>query len=234
MKEEWKANYPEESQKTDGTRREWKFPRIGKVFIAIIIGFTIGFTTCMTKPWKKLPIITTIDDTAKGKNYMLTISNVEKVLKPASDLVTIRYCYTDADTYENTKEFFGKKLPFTTDKVVFTYDGVISAGIDFSAVQYDIDNDSKVIHITLPEPGIISNEIDESSFKFPYISDSVFNSTDMSDYIELIDQLKKEKAQKVLKDTEFMNSAKENTEKVLKGFLTSSDKTKDYTVSFKY
>lgn len=223
----------EESSKKEFKGIKIRMRRILVLCLIIVISFSAGFVARSSKAWKRLPFITVIDDSAKGKNYVLTISNVQKVLKPASDLVTTRYCYTDADTYENTKELFGKKIPFTTDKTVFTYDGIISVGIDLSQVSYDIDNDEKSIAIKLPEIGIISNEIDASSFKFPYIEDSVFNATNMSDYIELIDQLKKKKAETVLEDAEFMNTAKENTEKLLKGFLTSADATKEYTVNFK-
>lgn len=199
----------------------------------VAISFSVGFITCQTKAWRKLPIIMNTDGAISEDNYTLTISNVKKVLKPASDLITIKYCYTDADTYENTKELFGKKIPFTTDKVVFTYDGTVSVGVNLAEVDYEIDNENKIIDITLPKIGIIANEIDTSSFEFPFISDSIFNSTDMSDYVKLVDQLKKAKGEKVLNDKEFMDSAKENTQTVLKSFLTSADATKEYKVNFK-
>lgn len=207
--------------------------RIVTMFFIVVISFSLGFMSCRTKVWKKLPIITNIDDTVSGDNYTLTISNVKKVLKPASDLVTIKYCYTDADTYENAKKIFGKKIPLTTDRVVFTYDGTVSVGVNLAEVDYEIDNENKTIDITLPKLGIIANEIDTSSFEFPFMSDSIFNATDMSDYVELVDQLKKAKAEKVLNDTEFMDSAKEKTQKVLKSFLTSAEDTKQYQVNFK-
>ena len=192
----------------------------------VAISFSVGFITCQTKAWRKLPIIMNTDGAISEDNYTLTISNVKKVLKPASDLITIKYCYTDADTYENTKELFGKKIPFTTDKVVFTYDGTVSVGVNLAEADYEIDNENKIIDI-------IANEIDTSSFEFPFISDSIFNSTDMSDYVKLVDQLKKAKGEKVLNDKEFMDSAKENTQTVLKSFLTSADTTKEYKVNFK-
>ena len=207
--------------------------RIVAIFAIVAISFSVGFMSCQTKSWRKLPFISVVDDTVSEKNYTLTISNVKKVLKPASDLVTIKYCYTDADTYENAKKFFGKKIPFTTDRVVFTYDGTVSVGVNLAEVGYEIDNENKTIDITLPKLGIIANEIDTSSFEFPFMSDSIFNATDMSDYVELVDQLKKAKGEEVLNDTEFMNFAKEKTQKVLKSFLTSAEDTKQYKVNFK-
>ncbi len=208
--------------------------RITALVLAVIIGFGAGFFTCITKPWEKVrPIITTADDTIVKDNYMLTISTVEKIIKPASDLITSKYNYKDADTYENYKQLFGQKVPFTTDKVVFTYKGTVSVGIDLSEVKYDIENKNKTISIELPEIKVKSNEIDDSSFEYPFESDSIFNTTGMSDFTELLATLKEKKAEEVKRDKEFLDTARQSTKKVLQDFLTASDVTKDYTVIFK-
>lgn len=227
--------------KDEKKKRKWPFKKTVKrlltVWPAILVGVLLGVVICVVNPLKRWagsgPITTNVDASIAGDNYLLTISKVEEILKSASDLVSMKYCYKDADTYENYKQIFGKKLPFTTDKVVFTYEGVVSVGIDLSTVTYEINNEDKVITITLPEVAVLSNEIDASSFEIPYESDSIFNSTGLGDYTELIDGLKKNKEEQVKKNTELMTSAKESTENVLKGFLTASESTKDYTVKFK-
>ncbi len=204
------------------------------ILIAASIGLGVG--VCIAKPKdeaEKEPIVSIVDEEIVEDNFILTISNVKEVLKPASDLISTKYYYTDSDTYENYKELFGQKIPFTTDKVVFTYDGVISVGIDLSEVKYTINNDKQVITITLPEIKILANELDESSFKFPYMSNSIFNATEMDDYVELIGRLKQERADELMGNTEFMESALSNTQYVLEKFLTASDMTKEYDVVFK-
>lgn len=207
------------------------------ILLALGVGFVIGMYVRFAKPWlgdsQNEPIITAVDDSIVEENYILTISNVQEVLKPASDLVSSKYFYTDADTYENYKELFGKKVPFTTDKVVFTYDGVISVGIDLSEVKYDIDNDNKILAVTLPAVKILASEIDEASFEYPFMSDSIFNATGMPDYIELIGKLEKEKADELLKNTGFMDAALANAKQVIANFLTVSDVTNTYQIVFK-
>ena len=203
--------------------------KIKFLLIGGAIGFILGVSVCIIKPGKKLekdPVVTTTDKTITEENYTLTISNVEEILKPASDLISTKYYYTDADTYENYKELFGKRIPFTTDKVVFIYDGIISVGIDLAEVGYEINNDNKVIVITLPEIKILSNEIDADSFEFPYMSDSVFNTTQMDDYTELIGKLKTEKAEELMGNSTFMNEAVENTKIFLEHFLFLVETTK--------
>ncbi|MDO5293952.1 MAG: DUF4230 domain-containing protein [bacterium] len=211
--------------------------RLKSYMISAVIGCLIGVFFCVAKPFSKGwgigTIIANADTVVTDKDTLLTISTVEEILRPASDLISMRYCYTDADMNENFKSFLGNRVPFTTDKVVFTYDGVISVGIDLASVKYEIDHESKAINIELPEVKIIANEIDASSFKYAYKSDSIFNSTDMSDYTSLIDALKQKKAEDVKNNTEFMQSAETNTKTVVKSFLTEAEATKEYTVNFK-
>lgn len=205
------------------------------VFLLIVsVGFGTGLYTGLTRPWEKdMPVITTVDDIIVEDNYTLTISTIEKLISPASDLITTKYNYKDADTYENYGKVFGKRVPLTTSKIVFTYRGAISVGIDLSEVNYIIDNDNKSISITLPKLSIVANEIDDSSFEYPFESSSIFNPTEMSDFTELRQQLKDKHAEEIMNDAQFMNSATENTKNVLKDFLTVSSETKDYTVIFK-
>lgn len=61
---------------------------------------------------------------------------------------------------------------------------------------------------------------------------SVFNTTGMSDFTGLLATLKEKKEEEVKKDTEFMDTARTNTENVLKDFLTAAVDTKDYEVVF--
>ncbi len=204
------------------------------VLIAACVGLGIGVIIAKNRgDTDDNAIVNIVDDEIVEENYILTITKVEEVLKPASELITTKYHYKDSDSYENYKELFGYKIPFTTDKVVFTYDGVISVGVDLAEVEYEINNDDKTITIELPEIKILANELDESSFKFPFISDSVFNATEMDDYVELIGRLKEERAADLMENTGFLRTALDNTKYVIEKFLTASDATKKYEVVFK-
>lgn len=158
---------------------------------------------------------------------------LEEILAPASELITLKYTYTDLDIYENHVEMFGVKVPFSSDKVVFTYKGTVSAGIELSDVKYIIDEDHKVIYLTLPPPKLFSHEMNEDDFKYYDVLNSVITETKMEDYTRLISELKKEQEQKLASDGEFYKSVTDNAKEVLTSFLTLSDNTKDYTVIYK-
>ncbi len=209
------------------------------LLIALLVGFCLGVcVVCMGAFFNRSgkeeaeSIDVTAGDVIEGENFILTISQLEDVLEPACDLITTKYYYTDADSYENYKEIYGVKIPLTTEKVVFTYSGVISIGIDLSAVVYEIDNKLQTITIQLPEISVLSNEIDADSFEYHYVSNAVFNTTEMEDYTELISTLKQQKAEEIAENTELKNQALENTKQIFKQLLSMSDMTKDYTIQF--
>lgn len=214
---------------------------IGSWLVVLLVGFCLGVcVVCIGIPMlnktdtkETMAVESTVDEVIEEDNFVLTITHLEDVLQPACDLITTKYYYTDADTYENYKEVFGYKLPFATDKVVFTYSGVISIGVKLSEVVYDINNEQQTITIDLPEVGILSNEIDADSFEYPYVYDSILNSTQMKDYTQLIGTLKEQKAAEISQNTQLQKEAMEATKQVLKQFLTVSDMTKEYTVIFK-
>ncbi len=163
----------------------------------------------------------------------VSTSNVRTVIKKAGELISTKYYYKDTGVYENSKEIFkGIKVPFTTDLVVFTYEGVISLGIDMEKIKIDINDEAKTITLTLPKIEIRGNEIDHESFAYPYEKDSVLNHTNMQNYTDLLAQLKNKKAADVLLDKETMEMAKANTQQVLEKFLTGSDLIHGYRILF--
>ena len=170
---------------------------------------------------------------AVEKKQVLDISTIEEIVKPAGDLVSQRYYYTDVDTFENYKEILGAKIPLTTDKTIFSYQGIISVGITLNQVTFDVDNDAKVISISLPPVLILSHEIDQDSFKTYEIKNSLFTETKIGEYSELLGKLKMKKAEELMKNEEFMTSAREEAKNVIKSFLKASTLSQDYTIEFK-
>ena len=169
-----------------------------------------------------------------GSSGAVSIGHVEEIIKPASDLITTRYYYTDADIFEDYKQLLGRRLPFTTNKTVFTYEGVVGIGFDLSAVNVEVDGGQKQIILTLPEAQIVSNEIDADSFRYFDVSNSVFNQTEMGDVTELVAVLKQKTAERVMQDPELLEQAAGNAEQILLGLLNASDLSQTYTISFRH
>lgn len=166
------------------------------------------------------------------KDNVLTSATVLKAIEPAGELTTAKYYYGSVERYEDHKEIFGKKIPFTTEEILYNYDGVINAGIDISKSKCSVDADNHKIEIILPQPEILSHEIDQESFKFYDVKNSVFNETDLDKFTVQTAELKKAKEDELTKDDEFSKTVISNAETTIKGFLTFSQEMKDYDIIF--
>lgn len=164
----------------------------------------------------------------------ITVDELQSVLNPASELITSKYYYTNAASFDNVLMWIHSDIPnpFTHSKGYIIYDGVVSVGIDVSELKYDIDNENKRIVITLPVEKVLAHEIDNSSLKSD-TQESIFNNLDAEFYAQLIDGLQKGTEEKVMKNSGYLKEVRRNTELVLRNFLSASELTKDYTIQFK-
>ena len=145
-----------------------------------------------------------------------------------------KYYYSDVDTYEKSQKVWKIKVPFTTDKCVFSYSGKIGAGIDLDNADFTVDSAGKAVTVTLPKPDILYHELDEKSFQSYNIKNSVFTSTDISGYAEMIDALKMRQEQKLTDNADFWQNVKTNTEAVLRSVMTASAQLDDYAIEFRW
>ena len=114
------------------------------------------------------------------KPPVLSSITVENQLQQISQLATIRYSYTNMGQFENSNEFYGIKLPFTTKSFIVAYDGTITAGVDLTQAKVTI-TDQKVT-IALPAPQILSHEVDPNSLEVFDETTSIFNPITIEDY----------------------------------------------------
>lgn len=105
---------------------------------------------------------------------------LEGRLAEISELASVTYTYTNMAQFENSDDFYGMKIPFTTKKFILSYDGTIKAGIDLSDVEIEVrDND---VTVTLPEAEILAHEIDADSVEIFDEKTSIFNPFTIEDF----------------------------------------------------
>ena len=114
------------------------------------------------------------------KPPVLSSITVENQLQQISQLATVRYSYTNMGQFENSNEFYGIKLPFTTKSFIVAYDGTIIAGVDLTQAKVTV-TDQKVT-IALPAPQILSHEVDPNSLEVFDETTSIFNPITIEDY----------------------------------------------------
>lgn len=105
---------------------------------------------------------------------------LENRLTEINQYASLTYSYTNMAEFENTKDFYGIKLPFTTKGFIITYEGEIKAGMDLSKATVNVSGSK--IEVILPPAEILSHEIDEESLEVFDETTSIFNPLKVEDY----------------------------------------------------
>ena len=132
--------------------------------VLAIVCFAVGFFSGGRE--EKAPVLSSI--------------TVETQLQQISHLATVRYSYTNMGQFENSNEFYGIKLPFTTKRFIVAYDGVITAGVDLAQTKVTVSDQG--VAISLPAPQILSHEVDPDSLEVFDETTSIFNPITIEDY----------------------------------------------------
>lgn len=123
-------------------------------------------------------------------------------------------------------------VPFSTVQQIYSYDVQICAGIDFTKVSYVIDDDKKIITVTLPEVQTISKALDNDSFQLYYEKESAFKKVTITEINDeqghLVDQAEETAIAKGLYD-----NALDNAKLIVKNLIYQFSAYSDYSVKFK-
>lgn len=191
---------------------------IGSLIIAtIIIGTTIYIKNNFVRK----------DET------MVSSEMVEESLKEAKELTTLKYHYKNIASYENSQEFYGFKIPFTNKRFLYTYEGTINAGVDLDQAEVNVNNDDKLITVSLPESKILSHEIDEDSVMMFDEKESVFNQLKLEDYSTFRAEEKSNVESQAI-EKGLLEQAKDETKEAIEDILKINPKIEEeYTINIK-
>lgn len=150
-------------------------------------------------------------------------------LHAIGEMATQAGYYTNVEVIEDSKTLWKITLPFTSSKYIFSYDGIIKAGIDFEDIQWSVNDVLKKITVNLPEPKILSNEIDTNSLYVYDESRSIFSPLTVEDINESLIALKGESEEKAIGNG-ILEEAEANARILIQGFLIGS--YPDYEIEF--
>ncbi len=153
-------------------------------------------------------------------------------LKDIGELSTQAGYYTNVNTITNpNRTIIGVQIPFTSSKALYTYQGIIKAGLDFGDIQVSKDPEKKVITLTMPEVRILSNEIDLDSLKIYDESNSIFNKIRIENMNQSLITMKQNAEQQALANG-ILQAAKENAVVLVRSLLDGFEENKGYTYTF--
>ena len=152
-------------------------------------------------------------------------------LKDMGELVTQAGYFTNVQSSTSTRQLFGMDIPFTTSKYIYSYDGVVKAGLDFAGIEVQVDDANRTVTVLLPEIEILDVNIDNDSLKIYDESQSIFTPLHISDVNEAQIELKEQVRQTAI-DNGILEEAEKNARTIISGFLSGTMDLKNYTIQF--
>ena len=157
---------------------------------------------------------------------------IQEGLNDMSFLVTSEYWFTEVMDYSSTRQLWGHDIPLTESSYLATYDGVVSAGVDFSAIRVEKNDTLCTITVTLPPAKIQSVTIDHDSLVIYSEKESIANPTGLSEFNTSLSKLE-ETAEARAIENGLLDRAGENAQRIIRSFLSELVDTRRYAVVFR-
>lgn len=161
----------------------------------------------------------------KAKPQAVTSDLIGERLRTVQELVSVEYHYTNMGKFENQKDFYGWKVPFTTKSFIVSYDGVIKAGVDLAHISVRVEDGT--VFVDLPYSVILSHEIDEDSIEVFDESHNIFNPIKIEDYTGFTSH-EKQKTELNAIEKGLLETANEKAQTAIRELLSSMPGMSDY------
>lgn len=112
-------------------------------------------------------------------------STVMNRITHIQELALVKHNYTGVISFKENVKLLNFNIPLTDKYFILKYNGYLKAGVDFTHVKVDVQNDSTV-HVSIPKPKILDTVIDEKSVEVFNESENAFNPIKISDYNEAL------------------------------------------------
>lgn len=208
-----------------GIFKEYKSRTISGAIAVVIIALFVGMSLfCYTIGMKNAKLAY---EASKPK---ITGAILKQQIMDINELTTVEYHYTTMGQFENSADFYGMKVPFTTKKFIVSYDGVIKSGVDLAGIEIAVSE--TIVTVTLPKAEILSHEVDESSFQIYDEKSGIFNKIKLEDYNSFQLEQKKTMEDKAL-SSGILLDAYDNAENIVRNIIQNVTHYYEYTVLIK-
>ncbi len=167
---------------------------------------------------------------------IITGEIMQEKLRDIGELASEEYNYTEVATFDKSMstQLFGYDVtvPFTQSKFIYTYQGMIKAGVDFERLTVEKDEESRRITVTLPKARILSSEIDLDSFNLYDEKNSIFNPISVKD-VNATDRMLKENAEEKAVKEGLLQRADTHARTMIRSLLLSAFDVGEYMIQVK-
>ena len=171
-------------------------------------------------------------------DVVLDSAEIQHEVRKINELAVVEYKYrqTAMIDSQNTFQFFildGTRIPFTGKNCIISMDGTIKVGINADKAEVRDDSKSKKLVVSLPEPEVLSNELDENSLFVYNEEDTIFNRLNADDHSKLRQEIKDD-ATGLAEANGVLQQADERVKQLIKTMLEQIPGfSEQYTVEFR-
>lgn len=212
-----------------------------KIAIAVLLAFVIvGVGAFLLGRSAQRGAVLSEEESGSGvvtEHEEISGETIRSGMTDIGELATEEYWFTQVQTYDSSKsaQIFDLSfdLPLTRNKFVYSYDGVIKAGVDFAAASVEVDNALRRVTVTLPKARILSSEIDYDSFELYDEQKSIFNPLSVRDVNKSDSELLRS-AEKDAIAKGVLTRADENAETLVVNFLRGAFEVRSYAIKVEH
>ena len=201
------------------------------VVVLICCGIFFGTKYYYSRQVKEVEVIREVEKVVE-KEIQISWETIRSNMSNIGKLCTAEYNYTHVEQVDSSREIKGFKIPFTKSMFIYSYDGTIMAGIDFTKIQIDKNDNKKVITVTLPDVEIISSDVDQDSFQLYDEKNNIFNPISVTDVTDSFADLKNSEEEKAI-EKGLLDKARTNAITLVENFMRGSYDVSDYEIIVK-
>lgn len=168
------------------------------------------------------------DDAYITVKVNISTEMLEEELRNISKLITEEYYFTQVETYEKVEEL---GFVHSTSRIIYSYDGVVAAGVPTDKIKISVNEDTKTVTITIPKSTIQYVTIDFDSFKKLEEKQGIWSKIRLDDVNKSLVEFK-ESATAKAEEKGILQKADENAEAVIKQTVNSLVDSNEYEVKF--
>ena len=169
----------------------------------------------------------------------VTASMLQEGLCDVGLLVTQEYYFTEVVSYSTMLsldldlKFFqiNEPLPVTESSFLASFDGVVTAGVDFTRIELEKNDEGRIVTVKLPPAEIFHVDIDPDSFQLYDEKKGLGTRIGVEDYNNALTQLENTAADKAV-TRGILEKAEENAQVVVRNFIRSILGEGGYAVIF--
>lgn len=204
------------------------------IFVCLISIIVLGKSFIAEKKGAQANTSQTVskDKPQKEEKVLITTSTdtVQDGLNNMGILITQEYYFTQVETYTKEKKIFS--FINSESGFSYSYDGKVTAGVDFEKIGLEKDDKDKVIVVSIPQSEIQSVDIDTETFKIYSEKESLWNPIKLEDYNMSLTDFENAARQKALENG-ILDRSDEQAKNLITNFIKNFSAFSDYRIEFK-